>query len=351
MSWEERPYADPNFGRGGSGFSDNPLNWAPRIFTFDGIRVRVHILLILYIGYQLLKYGVNDAGLYIAGTAHGLFILFLSVFLHELGHCYAARAVGGKAEEVLLWPLGGLAFTDPPFNARARFITVLCGPLVNLALMVLAIAAMGFHLPRWEFAYWSPRLATWGSLNGWMVLIYQINRCLFFFNILTPMYPMDAGQLLQCTLWKFLGYRRATLITCTVGMVTAVVLGLYCVISQSWILLTIAFMGYMECYRTRMVTRFSESDGDDLYGRELVGGHAAFDRAERRREGFLARWRRKRAESRKAEEAVRQANVELEVDRILDKVHREGMHSLTKSEKRTLELATKLQRESRGPRV
>ncbi len=36
-------------------------------------------------------------------------LLFVSVLLHEFGHCFAARWVDGDATEIMIWPLGGLA--------------------------------------------------------------------------------------------------------------------------------------------------------------------------------------------------------------------------------------------------
>src|SRR5689334_6032227 len=64
-------------------------------------------------------------------------LLFFSVLLHEFGHCFAARMVHGDASEVLLWPLGGLAYVDVPHTPRAHFLTAAAGPAVNL---VLALA-------------------------------------------------------------------------------------------------------------------------------------------------------------------------------------------------------------------
>jgi len=40
--------------------------------------------------------------------------LFLIVLLHEFGHALACRQVGGRANRIVLWPLGGVAFVDPP---------------------------------------------------------------------------------------------------------------------------------------------------------------------------------------------------------------------------------------------
>src|SRR5207248_2419203 len=67
-----------------------------------------------------------------------MLILFVSVLLHEFGHCFAARSVGGDAQEVLLWPLGGLANVDVPARPLAHFLTAAAGPAVNIVLAVLA---------------------------------------------------------------------------------------------------------------------------------------------------------------------------------------------------------------------
>lgn len=37
-------------------------------------------------------------------------VLLGTVLIHELGHSLAARKVGGTADGILLWPLGGLAY-------------------------------------------------------------------------------------------------------------------------------------------------------------------------------------------------------------------------------------------------
>ena len=43
--------------------------------------------------------------------------LFGIVLLHEFGHALACRSVGGRADRILLWPLGGVAFVQPPPRA------------------------------------------------------------------------------------------------------------------------------------------------------------------------------------------------------------------------------------------
>ena len=40
--------------------------------------------------------------------------LFLIVMIHEFGHALACRQVGGVANQIVLWPLGGVAYVNPP---------------------------------------------------------------------------------------------------------------------------------------------------------------------------------------------------------------------------------------------
>ncbi len=42
--------------------------------------------------------------------------LFAIVLMHEFGHALACRSVGGKAERIVLWPLGGVAYVSPPMR-------------------------------------------------------------------------------------------------------------------------------------------------------------------------------------------------------------------------------------------
>src|SRR5207249_9296536 len=68
--------------------------------------------------------------------------LFLIVTLHEFGHALACRQVGGTADRIVLWPLGGVAYVNPPPRPGATLWSIAAGPLVNVALMpVLGVLA------------------------------------------------------------------------------------------------------------------------------------------------------------------------------------------------------------------
>ena len=68
--------------------------------------------------------------------------LFAIVLLHEFGHALACRQVGGKANQIVLWPLGGVAYVAPPPRPGATLWSIAAGPLVNVALAPVLIGAL-----------------------------------------------------------------------------------------------------------------------------------------------------------------------------------------------------------------
>src|SRR5262245_6400481 len=61
--------------------------------------------------------------------------LFVIVLLHEFGHALACRQVGGQADRIMLWPLGGVALINPPQRPKAMLWSIAAGPLVNVILV------------------------------------------------------------------------------------------------------------------------------------------------------------------------------------------------------------------------
>ena len=122
MSYHDRGYSRGS-GRSGGGDGDwNPpayrgdigrrilnwLNWSFAIGYVSGIRVRVHITFVLLLIFRLIEQ--RDP----LWTLRWTGLLFISVLLHEFGHALACRSVGGTANDILMWPLGGLAYCAPP---------------------------------------------------------------------------------------------------------------------------------------------------------------------------------------------------------------------------------------------
>src|SRR3954453_3134663 len=114
---------------------------AIRLFRFAGIEVYLHfswfLVAAIYISGYIRRYESPIWGIleYLS--------IFVIVLLHEFGHALACRQVGGVADRIVLWPLGGIAFVNPPPRAGAYLWSIAAGPLVNVALIPIIGLASG----------------------------------------------------------------------------------------------------------------------------------------------------------------------------------------------------------------
>jgi Zn-dependent protease len=136
--------------------------------------------------------------------------LFAIVLMHEFGHALACRQVGGQADEIILWPLGGIAFVKPPPRPSAILWTASAGPLVNVLLLPI-LGACWFLESR----------VAWGAVNADLPLflhaLFWINFGILLFNLL-PVYPMDGGQILHAVLWFAIGRAESLMVVSLIGM-------------------------------------------------------------------------------------------------------------------------------------
>jgi Zn-dependent protease len=130
---------------------NNPMSWSIPLFRVYGILVRVHILFIVFSAGMLIRQlaSENNPIRWYDAVLVYVVLQFVIVLLHEFGHCYAARSVGGDAKEVLMWPLGGLAYVEVPNTPRANWIATAGGPAVNVIICAACATglAVGGYLP------------------------------------------------------------------------------------------------------------------------------------------------------------------------------------------------------------
>ena len=188
-----------------------------RIFRALGIDVYVHWTWIIVAAFQMQSVGERYHRP-VWGVWEVLF-LFGIVLLHEYGHALAARSIGGRAEKIVLWPLGGIAFVQVPPRPGAVLWSIAAGPLVNVALLPVTIylaAAAGVDFGSVRQSY---------DLREFLFAVAFINAAMLFFNML-PIYPLDGGQILQALLWFVLGRARSLTIAASIGLVCAAAGGL-----------------------------------------------------------------------------------------------------------------------------
>lgn len=208
------------------------------LFRFSGIDVFLHWSWFLVAVYEI----QSRAGSYSSVTWNVLeyLALFLIVMLHEFGHALACRQVGGRANRIVLWPLGGVAYVDPPPRPGATLWSIAAGPLVNVGLMPI----FSLVLSQGRSLGWADSAANVYQL---VFAVQRINYWLFVFNIL-PIYPLDGGQIVRSLLWFVLGRARSLMVATIIGFVGVVgFMGLAFLSREPWLAAIAVFM-LMNCW-------------------------------------------------------------------------------------------------------
>ncbi len=205
-----------------------------RLFRFRGIQVYLHWFWFLWAFFQI--YQRQGSYSSIGWNIAEYLALFLIVLLHEFGHSFACRQTGGKADKIVLWPLGGVAFVQPPPRAGAELWSIAAGPLVNVVLYPLLMVAVEVSA---SMGY-APRNSDFGKL---LYMIWWINSSLLVFNLL-PIYPLDGGQILRSLLWFKLGRARSLQVATAIGLVGIPLLAVYALAQSRSNFIFILFMAY-----------------------------------------------------------------------------------------------------------
>jgi Zn-dependent protease len=211
-----------------------------RLFKLFGIEVFLHWSWFLVALYEI----QIRKGFYTSITWNVLeyLTLFLIVLTHEFGHALACRSVGGFANQIVLWPFGGVAYVAPPQRPGAVLWSIVAGPLVNVVLVPLLSII-------WWLGY---RVAGWGDTHpdvlNYIDAVWIINLVLLIFNIL-PIYPLDGGKILYALLWFVLGRARSLLVATVLGFIGILGLAAFAAFSHSlWLGAVCVFIG-LNCYQ------------------------------------------------------------------------------------------------------
>lgn len=223
-----------------------------RLFRYSGIDVFLHWSWFLVAAYEISTRSRSYSSL--TWNVLEYVALFLIVLLHEFGHALACRQVGGEANQIILWPLGGVAYVNPPQRPGATLWAIAAGPLVNVALVPVLFALGAVS----RSADWAMTLP-----NAYALLraVFYINALLLIFNML-PVYPLDGGQILRSLLWFVLGRARSLMVATVIGLLGIagfIVFAIY--VHSAWLGILAAFM-LMNCWgglqHARALARFAK---------------------------------------------------------------------------------------------
>jgi Zn-dependent protease len=185
-----------------------------RIFRLLGIDVYLHwAWFVAFLYFTSRPHEYSNYG----WSALEILALFLIVLTHEFGHALACRSVGGQANLIVLWPLGGIAYVNPPQRPGAQLWSIAAGPLVNV---MLTPVFLGLY-------YWVRNLG-WDMDHHDAYLLLRnvaiINVVLLVFNLL-PVYPLDGGQILRSVLWYMCGRANSLMAASVIGFAGVAALG------------------------------------------------------------------------------------------------------------------------------
>jgi Zn-dependent protease len=280
--------------------------------------------------------------------------------LHELGHCFAARYNDGEADEVLLWPLGGLAFCRSlPHSPLAHFIVALGGPLVNLVICIVTALVIYFvfdfmpPLNPFEPPY---RTAASGEIQLWrldtgnmaasslplivLARTFWINWLLLLFNTVLVGHPFDGGRMLQAALWPRFGHYQSSKIAIYAGFIVMVVVGVYSIVFSEPLMAFLAVFIFVACSQELMTLEMANDES--VFGYDFSQGYTSLEKEDAppppkpKKQNFIQRWLAERAAKKAQREQEEREAEDRRMDELLAKIAKFGKDSLTDEEQRFL---------------
>jgi len=342
----------------------DPLTWAPiSLGRWLGTTVRVHFLLIAFLGFELLWAILrNSMEGTLVPTLCWLGLLIPALLIHEFGHAWMAWWLGSDQDVVRIWPLGNLV--GPTYSPRSteHLIVALAGPATSGA--VFLITALMLHFGAEAHLVWNPLgnegdpgapILTSGENAAQLSLIWLVgwfgylNYVLMLVNLI-PALPFDGGRMFRAYLaGNSIDLGRDHLYAPTTARACAAVLFLAGLVRLFFFTegngLTLIALAFFIWMYVRAESRLLEEGGfleDGIFGYDFSQGYTSLEssaakvRPRPTRESPLTRWRRRRNEARRQRVLEKEEAEERRMDEILDKIHREGRNALTNEEQRFL---------------
>jgi len=245
-------------------FSMSPIGGNPiYVGTVFGIEITLHPLLLLYFVISaalpwLLNSSTMTMKVWLYSVVVNIPLLFTTVLVHELGHCFATRKVGGEVHGILLWPLGGLAYIGHSGDAKDDLIVSIAGPLT--------------HIPQALLWYGLSQAFTRGTFMDMLcVQALWLNISLMLFNLFIPCYPLDGGRIFAASL-QLMKVRVdiAAKICAFVSLVCALGIGLYGFLYNEIIAMFIGFWCAQESYNLYVHTKEERLQEHQLFSKYAI---------------------------------------------------------------------------------
>lgn len=329
--------------------------WSLSLGRWWNLQVRLHIFFVLFgifTGYLAWQ---EHAG-YMPLALISMGLLFLSVLVHELGHYFAAKRLGGHVDMIVLGPIGGLRPLRIPSDAQSELLATLAGPAATLALgMFSFICAILFQPEGFESTWnmFSPFAAEQAlGRTEWFPLIFRlslwINAWLFVLNLI-PAFPFDGGRAMAAMLRVVrpqLTPQRAIGLVATFARLVSIALFVAAFVfrkglsNQSgpplWLALLLLSVFVFFSARVEEHQVDIEEEDDELFGYDFSQGYTSLEKSSqppKQQPGAITRWMENRKAKQEAVRIQREADEDREADKILARLHEVGMDGLSPRER------------------
>ncbi|WP_236611069.1 M50 family metallopeptidase [Halalkalibacterium ligniniphilum] len=151
----------------------------------------------------------------VTGYFREVVMVFVIVFIHELGHGIAAHLLKWEIKKIELLPFGGVAEVEESDNRPfyEEMTVILAGPLQHLWMIGLS--------------YFFFSAGVW-SMQDHQIFVWH-NLTILFFNLL-PVLPLDGGRLMQLACMRYWSYHKAldyALVLSTTFLVISILMSLW----------------------------------------------------------------------------------------------------------------------------
>ncbi len=336
------------------------FTWTSSVGRWFGIPVRIHLFLVLFfvlifsVEWQVT---IKEPATPIFGS--GLvtcIVLLVSLLLHELAHVFAVNNLGGHIRSMILMPWGGSSDFVYPEPTASRALVHLAGPFVNGFIFVIGAMLLLQTGSRDLFSIINPFGPHVFDAGDWekslITIVTWVNFQLFAVNMI-PCFPFDGVEIFRSIFESVNAELSRIKIETTLmaigHLVGVAMIGIAWLLPQDaystyfaapWLILVVAGVTLIFCSKYACHTEISElvpeewDDLDDLEGYDpFYDDESDVDFSD---DDQYSQWlNEKRAERDQVEQDLEE-DEERKADEILQKLHTDGMMSLTEDEKLVL---------------
>ena len=338
------------------------FSWSTSVGRWFGIPVSMHLFLLLFLVSIFSvewQFVAQYPGSKIAGTGIVTsLVLIASLLLHELAHMFAIRNLGGEVRSIVLMPWGGASDFEYPQANGSRSVVHVAGMLANGALFLLGAVLLMQTGSQSLASMINPFDPHGFDTNDWerslVTIVTWVNFQLLIVNMI-PCFPFDGTHLFRC-LFRWINpelsrIKVETTIMAIGHLIAVALIGVAwllpyesytSVIQAPWAILVIAgialiFASRYSCHVEILNSLPSDWDDemneidefDSIYGE--TDSPVDFTDDEQ-----YSQWlNEKRAEREKLEQELIEEE-ERRSDAILEKLHSQGIDSLTEDDKSLL---------------